>query len=268
MTRADWTAWEPDGRTFETLILERAGGMARITFHNPTRLNALTRLAFQEVRQAAALADEDDGVGVLIITGAGRGFCSGADVNDFLAQRVHHGPRVAIPDRAGREMPLLADVKIPIIAAVNGPAAGAGLILALLADFRIASTEAFFVESHVARGLTPSVGAWLLPRYIGLSRAAEMVLLGRRVYAQEAYQIGLVSEVVEPDQLLAKAEEYAEQLLALPRFAVLTAKGAMRRSWEQPLDDVREWAGAMEALSLAITDEAAAGVKGFGGDKK
>jgi 2-(1,2-epoxy-1,2-dihydrophenyl)acetyl-CoA isomerase len=264
VTDATWQPWRPEGDPFETLVLERSGEMGRITFNNPDRLNSLTRLAFAEVARAVTAANEDDEVGVLILTGAGRGFCSGADVQDFLARRTP-AEVGGIPDKAGRELPLLEHAEIPIVAAVNGPAAGAGCILALLADIRIASTEAFFVESHVARGLTPSVGAWLLPRMVGLTKATEMVLLGRRVYAAEARDIGLVSEVVEPDQLLKVAESYASELLALPRFAMLTARGALRRSLHEPLANVREWAGAMEALSLATTDEAAAGTAGFSG---
>lgn len=265
MSASNWQTWQPDGHAFETLVLERRGAMARITLNNPDRLNSLTRLAFYELPHAAGLASAADDIGVLILTGAGRGFSSGADVNDFLGHRVRTKAYGRIPERAGRELPLLSDVEVPVIAAVNGPAAGAGLILALLADIRLASAEAFFVESHVARGLTPSVGAWLLPRCVGLTKATEMVMLGRRVSAQEALEIGLVSEVTEPDQLLVRAEAYAEQLLAMPHFALLTAKSAMRRSLEQPLDDVREWAGAMEALSLATTDEAVVGTTGFSG---
>lgn len=261
----DWKKWEELDTKFEFLRIERAAGLARLTLDNPRTLNSLTRQAFTEVAQAVHSFNEDGDVRAVILTGSGRGFCSGADVADFLGRRADEGPSLTVPDRAGRELPLLDHAEMPIIAAVNGAAAGAGLILALLADFRIAARSAFFVESHVARGLTPSVGAWLLPRIVGLGLATEMVVLGRRVYAEEALARGLVTSVVDADELLTAADKLAETILDLPRFAVLTARGAMRRSMECTLDQVRDWAGAMEALSLAITDEAKVGSADFRG---
>lgn len=260
----EWTPWTPQGAAYETIKVDVAAGTARLTFDNPSKLNALTRKAFAEVSAAVSGLNAHPDVRVLIITGSGRGFCSGADVHEFLGARLAEAHGIGLPDHAGRELPLLAHAEMPVIAAVNGAAAGAGLILALLADFRIAADSAFFVESHVARGLTPSVGAWLLPRIVGLGLATEMVLLGRRVYAAEALARGLVSAVVPQDDLMAAAEELAVSLAALPPFAVRTAKHALRRGLEQPLDQVREWAGAMEALSKATTNETAAGVAGFG----
>lgn len=261
---SEWKQWQHDEASFESVILERKENMARLTFNNPGKLNALSRKAFAEVTDAVTRLNAEPDVRVLIITGSGRGFCSGADVGDFLVRRANEKVSSQLPDRAGREMPLLAHARMPVIAAVNGPAAGAGLILALLADFRIASESAFFVESHVARGLTPSVGAWLLPKVVGLGLATEMVLLGRRVGAQEALAHGLVTRVVPDDQLMTAAERLGEELISLPGFALSTARGAIRRGLEQSLDEVREWAGVMEALSLATTDEAKTGSSGFG----
>ncbi len=263
----EWKPWQPHEESFKSIRLERAPNMARLTFDNPSRLNALSKKGFTEVTDAVTALNGEADVRVLILTGAGRGFCSGADVGDFLARRAEDEVAAKVPDRAGRELPLLAHAEMPIIAAVNGPAAGAGLILALLADFRIAGQSAFFVESHVARGLTPSVGAWYLPRIVGLGFATEMVMLGRRVNAEEALAHGLVSSVVPDDELMSAAESMAEELVALPRFALQTARGALRRGMEYSLDHVREWAGAMEALSLATTDEAKTGSAGFGGSK-
>ena len=264
MSNIGWEPWEPSGHSFKAIRLERAGVLARLTFDNPRTLNSLTRQAVAEIPEATHAVDLDGDIRALILTGSGRGFSSGADIKDFLAARLEGPTGTGLPDRAGRELPLLGDVQTPVIAAVNGAAAGAGFILALLADFRIASTDAFFVESHVARGLTPSVSAWLLPNIVGLTRAAEIVMLGRRVGAQEALTIGLVNQVVERDQLESAAVELGHEIAALPRFAVLTAKGAMRRGLERSLDEVREWGGAMEALSHASTDEMSEGVQGFG----
>lgn len=260
-----WTDWAPEGAPYETLRLERSDALVRLTFDNPKTLNSLTRRAFAEIPMAFRAADQDPDVRAVIVTGQGKGFSSGADIKDFLGARVEQDTVTGrLPDRAGREYPMLGDIEVPVIAAVNGAAAGAGFVIALLADFRIASSRAFFVESHVARGLTPSISAWLLPQIVGLTHAAEIVMLGRRIDAHQALAMGLINQVVEPDDLDAAAVALAEEIAALPAFAVRTAKGAMRRGLERSLDEVREWAGAMESLSHATTDEFSRGVNAFG----
>jgi 2-(1,2-epoxy-1,2-dihydrophenyl)acetyl-CoA isomerase len=254
-----FTEWRP----FETLRLERAGPVARITLNRPERLNALNRVAWSELPQAVTAACADRDIGALILTGAGRGFCSGADADDILTERLARGPRLEIPDPGGREWALLAGAAVPVIAAVNGPAAGAGLGLALMADFRIAADTAVFTEGHVARGLTPSVASWYLPRFIGLTRATEMVLLGTKVPAVQALDWGLVSGVVPAEELESAALELAGKLTALPRFAMLTARESLRRGLTGSVAELREWSGAMEALALALSTEARDGRLSF-----
>jgi 2-(1,2-epoxy-1,2-dihydrophenyl)acetyl-CoA isomerase len=250
-------------RRFQTLWLDRAGPVARITLNRPGRLNALDRVAWRELPEAVELACADRGIAVLILTGAGRGFCSGADADDMLAQRLARPPRLEIPEAAGREQVLLAGATVPVIAAVNGPAAGAGLGLALMSDIRIAADTAVFVEAHVARGLTPSLASWYLPRIVGLTRATEMVLLGRRVAARQALDWGLVSDVVPAADLAAAALGLANELAALPRFAMLTARESLRRGLTGTVDELREWSGAMEALAVTLSTEAQDGRTSF-----
>jgi 2-(1,2-epoxy-1,2-dihydrophenyl)acetyl-CoA isomerase len=252
----------PWGR-FETVCLERSEDLARITLNRPEKLNALNRRAWRELPEAIQLACSESDIAALILTGAGRGFCSGADADDMLTERLSRSPRLEIPEPAGREWPLLAGATVPVIAAVNGPAAGAGLGLALMSDFRIAADTAVFVEAHVARGLTPSIAAWYLPRIVGLTTATEMVLLGRRLTAPEALERGLVSRVVPAAELPSTAVELGRRLASLPRFAMLTAREALHRSLTEPLAQVRQWSGAMEALSLALSTEAQEGRTAF-----
>jgi 2-(1,2-epoxy-1,2-dihydrophenyl)acetyl-CoA isomerase len=250
-----WRSWQPETNPVRELLIERNGPILRVTLNNPDKLNSITRRAFDEFLGLRAIFEAHEELKVMILTGAGRGFCSGADIKDFIGHRESAGVDASIPDKAGRFFPLLEDFPVPVIAAVNGPAAGDGMSLAVMADFRIASETAFFVESHVQRALTPSVLAWYLPRMIGLGRAYEMVVLGRRVSAATALDWGLVNAVVPPERLLDEADLLARELLELDTFAMLTARGALLRATSGAgIESVREWAGNMEALALALRD--------------
>lgn len=202
---------------------EVAGGVATLTLDRPERLNAWTPTMEAEVRAALVEADRDDAVRVVVLTGAGRGFCAGLDT-DHLRERVGGtapaavngaGPAMtsaAKGDFSGRFTYLPALAK-PVIAAVNGPAAGIGFVLALVCDIRFAGSEAFFTTSFARRGLTAEHGSsWLLPRLIGVAQAQDLMLSGRRVGADEALGIGLVNRVVPQDRLLAETHEYASEI--------------------------------------------------------
>lgn len=254
VTVGTWEAWQAPKREFAELELERSGAALRVTLNRPKALNAVTRRMFDELISLRAVFEEDPTLRVMILTGAGRGFCSGADMKDFIGHREAAGVEAEIPEPAGRFFPILDNFPVPVIAAVNGPAAGDGMSLAVMADFRLAADSAFFVESHVARSLTPSVLAWYLPRLVGLGRAYEMVVLGRRVPAAQALQWGLVSETVPDGELLAAADRLAAELLALPRFAMLTARRVVLRAVSDDIGTIRQWAGDMEALELALRD--------------
>jgi enoyl-CoA hydratase/carnithine racemase len=248
-----WQLWSPREGDFHELRIERSGPVLRVTLDNPQKLNAVTRQMLRELLGLRLVVESDPEVSVMILTGAGRGFCSGADIGDLIGHREAAGVRAEIPEAAGRFFPILDDFPVPVIAAVNGPAAGDGMSLAVMADLRVASDDAFFVESHVQRGLTPSVLAWYLPRIVGLGRAYEMVVLGRRVSAGTALEWGLVNEVVPREDLLDRADAIAREILALDRFAMLTARGALLRTTQgHGVESVREWAGSMEALALAL----------------
>lgn len=233
----------------KTAILERDGAVARLLLNRPETLNAIDRRGFEEIPALLSQVNSEPDVRVLIITGKGRGFCSGADLDDVVARRKLDGVSHRIPEPVGGEVILLQGLQIPSIAAVNGPAAGLGFGLALLCDFRIASERAKFVESHVAAGLAPTVAAWYLPRIIGLTKAAELVILGESITAAEALDAGLVNKVVPHDELDEAAFRLALRIAALPPLATIAAKAALQRGLHGSLDAIREFGGTMNRIS-------------------
>jgi enoyl-CoA hydratase len=195
-----------------------------ITLNRPERMNAMAFDVMIPFREALEEVSRDNETRVVVVTGAGRGFSSGADHED--AGIVPHIDGLTVPTIALRAMELLDDVVIairrmhqPVIAAVNGAAIGGGFCLALAMDVRIASDEAYFRAAGINNGLTASeLGiSYLLPRAIGSSRAFEIMLSGRDVDAAEAERIGLVSEVVSPDKLLDACYELAERIIGYSR---------------------------------------------------
>ncbi len=190
------------------VLQERRGGVLVLTFNRPERLNAWIDALEDEYFAALDAADDDPDVRAVVITGAGRGFCAGADMDDLeLAPDVD-----SLPDRARpKHHPL--SLRKPLIAAVNGPAAGLGLVEAAYADVRFAVPTAKFTSSFARRGLIAEYGiAWLLPRIVGAGRALDLLLSGRVVDGVEAHRMGFVDFLAEPDSLLEDAVAYAEVL--------------------------------------------------------
>ncbi|MCG7207419.1 enoyl-CoA hydratase/isomerase family protein [Streptomyces arenae] len=194
-----------------SLRLDRDGPVAVLTLDRPERLNALSHDLLVELRMRLRALDEDRGVRAIVLTGAGRAFCAGADLQSGPSDaesvlRTYYNPLIS-------EM---SDLRTPMIAAVNGVAAGAAVSLALACDLRIASENASFRLSFVRVGLVPDAGStWLLPRAVGTARAAEMALLGRPVHAAEALDWGLVNEVTPVGEVGKRALELAREVSAL-----------------------------------------------------
>lgn len=241
-------------REFKTLRLEREENIVQITLNRPERLNAMDDTMFEEVPQALRLIADDDSVRAVIYTGAGRAFCAGREIA-ALAQRANAPEKFGVPKPAGREMEFVEGLQVPVIAAVNGAAAGAGMGVALLADFRIAAESAVFAEAHVQRGLAPSVAAWYLPRLMGVAKAMEVLLLEKRINAQDALRYGIVNSVVPDDQLLPEAWAMARRLAVLPPLTVRFTKYCVHQSLSAPLDAVRATAGWAQVLTRLRTDE-------------
>jgi enoyl-CoA hydratase/carnithine racemase len=223
---------------FATLRLERPlKEVALLTLERPERLNALNAQMFAELREAADTLADDASVRVVVLTGAGRGFCAGFDLADAPGLRdLSPQEMLRFQERAADSVHAVHAIPQPVIAAVNGPAVGGGLSLALAADVRIASSTANLCAVFVRGGFSAGdLGcSWFLPRIVGLGTAAEMMLSARSVGANEALRIGLVSEVVERDELLARALELAEGIAAHSPAAIRSSLRALYSGVDAP----------------------------------
>lgn len=224
--------------SWSTLRVERHGdGHALVTLDRPDTLNAIDPTMFEELDRVFAELDADPSVRAIVLTGAGRGFCAGLDLENAAAIPAMTVPQMYAMQAAGaRTLTRAREIATPVIAAVNGPASGGGLALALAADVRIAAEPAFFNVAFVRLGLTGcDVGvSWLLPRVVGLGHASEMMLTGRRVPADEALRIGLVNRVVPTDELLTAAREVAAQIAANSPFGVQLTKEGLQLAVDAP----------------------------------
>lgn len=212
---------------YEQILYEVDDPVATVTLNRPQQLNPWTDRMAAEVKHAVARAEEDKHVVAIVLTGAGRGFCSGADLR--VLQGISQGKRSdPVPDSLRAEpgdasmgesfrgtYTYLLSVRKPVIAAINGPCAGMAVPIALCCDFRFASEEASFITAFSRRGLVAEWGSsWLLPRLVGPSRALELLFSGRRVAADEAARIGLVNQVLPAEELLPFVRRYVEDLAA------------------------------------------------------
>jgi enoyl-CoA hydratase/carnithine racemase len=194
----------------ETVLTERRGSVLLVTLNRPDRLNAWTEALESSYFTALSTADADPDVRAIVVTGAGRGFCAGADMTDL--EQVNAGNLTALaPQPRPRHYPMT--IRKPLIAAINGAAAGLGLVEALYCDIRFAVPAAKLTTSFTRRGLIAEYGiAWLLPRLVGPSRALDLLLSARVVRGEEALSIGLVDHLAEPDALVDTAIAYATDL--------------------------------------------------------
>lgn len=252
--------------SFETLTVETADHVCTITMNRPDVYNALNDALTFELQDALKTAERDDDVRVLVLTGAGKAFCSGQDLGDLETKYVPgHVPHLG-DDLRRRYNPVtrrLREMEKPTIAAVNGVAAGAGLSFALACDVRIASEKASFIEVFVNVGLIPDSGStWTLPRLVGLSKAMELCFTGDKVGAEEALRIGLVDRVVPGDELPAETAALAAKLAALPARAIALTKRLLNRSLQSDLDAQLE-AEAFAQETAGRTEDHVEGVRAF-----
>src|SRR5215510_10265561 len=225
--------------TYESLIYEAKDGIATLTLNRPDRLNALGGTLRDDLLDAIVRSSADPEVRVMVVTGAGKGFCSGGDVKAMNEAR-ESGRERSLVDRIApsRDRTLLAmrDAPQPIIAAVNGAAAGAGMNLALACDIRIASSAAKFSQAFVKRGLAPDwAGTWFLPRVVGTAKACELIFTGDTIDAQEALRLGIVNSVAAPEKLMDEALALAKRIAAGPPVALRLSKRAIYRNLDADL---------------------------------
>ena len=227
----------------EPVLLETQASIATITLNRPERLNPLDEPIREGLTQAIDAIAHDSSVRAVVITGAGRGFCSGGDIEKMMElKRGHHAATFRGYLEAGHHLvKRIRSIPKPVVASVNGPAAGAGMSLALACDLRIASDEASFTQAFVKVGLHPDWGAtFFLPRLIGMGRAIEMFFLGEAIQAAEAHRLGLVNFLVSHDQLGAETHKLALRLVSAPSLPLGLLKLAYYRRHETELDLILE----------------------------
>lgn len=242
------------------LKYEQRGHVVILTMSQPEQRNPLTgNTAIEEFLAAVDRISTDPSVRAVILTGEGSAFCAGGDIRKMKEQSFGevNGMRIREDYRQGiQRLPLaLFNLEVPVIAAVNGPAIGAGLDLACMCDMRIASEKARFAESFVKMGIVPGDGgAWLLPLVIGLSRAAELSFTGRVIDAATALHWNLVSQVVEPEDLLPAANRLADEIAANPPQVTRMTKKLIREGMQMSLASLLDLSAAYQALAHQTAD--------------
>lgn len=244
-------------------------GIFTLTLNRPEQGNAINLALADELLQSVEAAASDPAVRCVVLTGAGRMFCAGGDVGGFAEAGGKAGPFLKqLADTLHNSVMLLATMPKPLVALVNGPAAGAGFSLAAAADIVLASDAAHFTAAYAAIGLTPDGGmSWFLPRLIGMRRAQELILTNRRLPAQEAAQIGLITRVVTADDLIAEGMDVARRLADGPTSALGVARRLLVDGQTTALREQLDKEAAL--IADAVTGaEAQEGIAAFGARRR
>ncbi|MGG1679506.1 enoyl-CoA hydratase/isomerase family protein [Neobacillus sp. NRS-1170] len=226
----------------EHIIVETVDGVRTLTLNRPERLNAVNNTLSNEIIQAISEASADDEVRVIVITGRGPGFCAGLDLTDYAKRNPDAQSRHQKLDElgwVGHQALGIVHCDKPVIAAINGIAAGAGLALALACDIRFISADARVTAGYIRRGLSPDAGmSYFLPRLVGQARAAELILTGRDIYPEEAERIGLVNRIFPDDEFQEQVMDFARELAAGPPVAMTLSKRLLAASPDMDLTTI------------------------------
>ena len=242
----------------QPLLIENDGPVRTLRLNRPDVLNAFNTDLLKTLGKAVRDAEKDKTVRCLIITGAGRGFSAGQDLADVADRYKSSGPIEIGAHLRDLYNPVIAKIRSmekPVIAAVNGVAAGAGCSLALACDIRIAAASAGFIQAFINVGLIPDSGAtFILPRLVGLSRALELACTGRKVKADEALQLGLVNQVVPDEQLAETTRQFAAKLASLPPRGIGLTKRAMNASLTHDLETQLDYEAMIQTVAGQTKD--------------
>jgi enoyl-CoA hydratase/carnithine racemase len=245
----------PEWRHFDFAVQD---GVATLTLNRPAKLNALTFEIYADLRDLVAELPQRADVHVLVITGQGRAFCSGGDVEEIIGplQEMETAELLEFTRMTGGVVKALRECPLPVIAAINGPAAGAGAVIALACDLRLMARSASFAFLFTRVGLAGADmgSAYLLPRIVGLGRASELLLLGDKVSAERAQEIGLVTEVVADRALAGAASALARRIADGPAFAYATTKALLTRELDMSLGAAIELEAVTQALLMQSAD--------------
>jgi enoyl-CoA hydratase/carnithine racemase len=242
----------------KSFLYESRDGVARITLNRPERLNALTFEVYRELTDAFVALQDEREARVVVVTGAGRAFCSGGDVRDIIAdlQSLSVEGHLEFTRLTCELIRNMRALRKPVIASLNGTVAGAGACIALAADIRVASEDAKIAFLFVRVGLSGADmgAAFLLPRFVGLSKATELLYTGDFISAQEAERIGLYNRVVPSDQLAAETQTLASRLAQGPAFGLAMTKELLNRELHVSLDTALEWEAQAQAVCMQHPD--------------
>lgn len=243
---------------YQSILYAVEDGVLAITLNRPDKLNAVNDAMLHELIDAFRQAKRDNSVRCVVLTGAGRGFCPGADL-DSVQERAENGGSFDYGEHLRTTfnplITLITELPKPVIGAVNGVAAGAGMSIALATDYRIAAESAAFLQAFVKIGLVPDSGStWMLPRLVGLTRAIDLMLTGRKIDAQTALDWGLLNQVVADDLLMSVADQMARSFAAGPTRAIGYIKQAIRFSAKSTLVEALEYEADMQDLAGRTAD--------------
>jgi 2-(1,2-epoxy-1,2-dihydrophenyl)acetyl-CoA isomerase len=253
----------------ETVLMERVGAVMRLTLNRPAFANTINTELAHALMESAISCDEDDAVRCVLLTGSGKLFCGGGDVGEFMQAGERVGALLkTLTTHLHTAISRLARMNKPLVTAIQGPAAGAGLSLALLGDVALAARGAHFTAAYTAIGLSPDGGCtWLLPRLIGLRRAQELVLLNRRLNADEAASLGLITRAVDDAVLATEAMTVAEQFAGAATRALGRARQLLGTSFGAEREAHME-AEARAIAESAATADAREGISAFAARRK
>lgn len=250
---------------FETIRYEVKDSAAWITLNRPDRLNAFILQLNREIQKAVKTAERDEGVRVIVITGEGRAFCSGQDLSE-VDENMDHGD--VLRRQYGPMVKALEDCPKPIIAAVNGVAAGAGFSLALACDFRLVSEKASFIQSFVHVGLVPDSGnLYYLSNLVGYAKAMELAVLGEKVSPREAEDLGLATKVIPADSWEEETARFVGRIASLPTKAIGSMKRLLKDAPKRTFDEYLEKEAYAQRMA-GMTADHREGVEAFMAKKK
>lgn len=238
------------------LLVDRDGAVVTVTLNRPAERNAISeRRHMVEIARFCEAMSDDESVRAIVLTGAGSAFCAGGNIKNMRDKAGEFsGTPYQLRNKYRRGIQLIPtafyELEVPVIAAINGPAVGAGLDMACMCDIRIAADGAIFAESFVKLGIIPGDGgAWFLPRVIGLAAASQMALTGEAIDATKALSFGLISEILPPGDLLARAQDLARLIGARPGHATRMTKRLLREGMDMKLGALLELSAAYQAIA-------------------
>lgn len=239
----------------QAILYTTAQGVATLTLNRPERRNAVTPTLLHELRLALDRAAADPTVRALVLTGAGKGFCAGQDLSAFAGLADPDQVRATVIEHYKPVIMRLCTIEKPIIAAINGAAAGAGASLALACDLRIMADDATLVQAFSNIGLVPDAGSsWFLVRLVGYSRALEIAISGERIAAQRCLDLGLANRVVPAAALASAAQEWAHQLAQRPTLALGLTKRLMQQAGDRDLETIIHQEAELQTIAIRSHD--------------